>query len=120
MAPFTFTKCNIPVALPLYLLVKVMLIPVQSAALLMIKPSYVTQHFSDLLKKYRLRHIRFHDLRHTFASILIGQDVPLINMSNFLGHSDLSTTANIYAHIDKASKQDSADVITEILNKSKN
>ena len=58
-----------------------------------------------LLKKYGLRHIRFHDLRHTFASILIGQDVPLINVSNFLGHSDLSTTANIYAHLDKASKQ---------------
>lgn len=85
----------------------------------LIKPSYVTQHFSDLLKKYGLRHIRFHDLRHTFASILIGQNVPLINVSNFLGHSDLSTTANIYAHLDKASKQGSADVITEILNKSK-
>lgn len=49
----------------------------------------------------------------------IGQDVPLINVSNFLGHSDLSTTANIYAHLDKASKQGSADVITEILNKAK-
>lgn len=62
----------------------------------LIRPSYVTQHFSDLLKKYGLRHIRFHDLRHTFASILIGQDVPLINVSNFLGHSDLSTTAKIF------------------------
>lgn len=85
----------------------------------LIRPSYVTQHFSDLLKKYGLRHIRFHDLRHTFASILIGQDVPLINVSNFLGHSDLSTTANIYAHLDKASKQTSADIMTGILNKAK-
>lgn len=85
----------------------------------LIKPSYVTQHFSDLLKKYGLRHIRFHDLRHTFASILIGQDVPLINVSNILEHSDLSTTANIYAHLDKASKQGSADIITGILNKAK-
>lgn len=85
----------------------------------LIRPSYVTQHFSDLLKKYGLRHIRFHDLRHTFASILIGQDVPLINVSNFLGHSDISTTANIYAHLDKASKQTSADVITDIFNKAK-
>ena len=82
----------------------------------LIRPSYVTQHFSDLLKKYGLRHICFHDLRHTFASILIGQDVPLINVSNFLGHSDLSTTANIYAHLDKASKQASADIMTDILN----
>lgn len=85
----------------------------------LIRPSYVTQHFSDLLKKYGLRHIRFHDLRHTFASILIGQDVPLINVSNFLGHSDLSTTANIYAHLDKASKQASADIMTDILNMGK-
>ena len=48
------------------------------------------------------------------ASILISHDVPLINVSNFLGHSDISTTANIYAHLDKASKQVSADVIMGI------
>ncbi|UKI19703.1 MAG: tyrosine-type recombinase/integrase [Oscillospiraceae bacterium] len=52
-----------------------------------------------------------HELRHTFASILINQDVPLLNVSTFLGHSDLSTTANIYAHLDKSKKQESADVI---------
>lgn len=79
-----------------------------------IGPSYATRHFSDLLKKFGLRHIRFHDLRHTFASLLIGKNVPLINVSNFLGHSDLSTTANIYAHLDKASKQASADIITDM------
>lgn len=39
--------------------------------------------------------------------------------ANFLGHSDLSTTANIYAHLDKASKQASANIITGILNKAK-
>ena len=80
----------------------------------LIRPSYVTQHFSDLIKKYGLRKIRYHDLRHTMASILISHDVPLINVSNFLGHSDISTTANIYAHLDKASKQASADIITGI------
>lgn len=80
-----------------------------------LRPSYVTDHFRELLEKYGLRHIRFHDLRHTFASLLINQDVPLINVSNFLGHSDLSTTANIYAHLDKASKQASAAVISDIL-----
>lgn len=81
----------------------------------LLRPSYVTDHFRELLEKYGLRHIRFHDLRHTFASLLINQDVPLINVSNFLGHSDLSTTANIYAHLDKASKQASAAVISNIL-----
>lgn len=81
----------------------------------LLRPSYVTDHFRELLEKYGLRHICFHDLRHTFASLLINQDVPLINVSNFLGHSDLSTTANIYAHLDKASKQASAAVISDIL-----
>ena len=72
-----------------------------------------------ILKAIGAEHIRFHDLRHTFASILINQDVPLLNVSTFLGHSDLSTTANIYAHLDKSKKQESADVISSIFNKAK-
>ena len=84
-----------------------------------ISPNRVTQRFADLIRQYGLRKIRFHDLRHTFASILINQDVPLLNVSTFLGHSDLSTTANIYAHLDKSKKQESADVISSIFNKAK-
>ncbi len=82
----------------------------------MIPPSTVTRRFGEILRQYGLRHIRFHDLRHTFASLLISKEVPLINVSNFLGHSDLSTTANIYAHLDKSSKQISADIMGEIIN----
>lgn len=85
----------------------------------LIRPNRVTQWFADLIKQYGLRKIRFHDLRHTFASILINQDVPLLNVSTFLGHSDLSTPANIYAHLDKSKKQESADVISSIFNKAK-
>lgn len=85
----------------------------------LIRPNTLTQRFSDLLQRYNLRKIRFHDLRHTFASILINQDVPLLNVSAFLGHSDLSTTANIYAHLDKSKKQESADIISDIFNKAK-
>lgn len=61
----------------------------------LLSPNYVTRRFKTLLQKHELREIRFHDLRHTFASILISNDVPLINVSNFLGHSDLSTTVDI-------------------------
>ena len=85
----------------------------------LIRPNRVTQRFADLIRQYGLRKIRFHDLRHTFASILINQDVPLLNVSTFLGHSDLSTTENIYAHLDKSKKQESADVISSIFNKAK-
>lgn len=85
----------------------------------LIKPHYVTESFLKLLKAKGMRQIRYHDLRHTFASILINQDVPLLNVLTFLGHSDLSTTANIYAHLDKSKKQESADVISSIFNKAK-
>ena len=81
------------------------------------RPDFVTEHFSYLLEKLGLRHIRFHDLRHTFASLLLGKEVPLINVSNFLGHSTINTTANTYAHLDKAAKQSSADAISDIFRK---
>lgn len=40
----------------------------------LLRPNRVTQRFADLIERYDLRKIRFHDLRHTFASILINQD----------------------------------------------
>lgn len=79
----------------------------------------VSNNFGQPVRHLEMPHIRFHDLRRTFASILINQDVPLLNVSTFLGHSDLSTTANIYAHLDKSKKQESADVISSIFNKAK-
>lgn len=80
----------------------------------LMKPSYLTQRFAVVLEKLGMRHIRFHDLRHTFASILINKQVPLINVSNFLGHSDISTTANIYAHLDSTNKKETANVIATV------
>ena len=82
-------------------------------------PQSAYNRMKTLLKYADLPSIRFHDLRHTFASLLIGKDVPIINVSNFLGHSDISTTANIYAHLDKASKQSSADIISDIFKEDK-
>lgn len=83
----------------------------------LLRPNFVTEHYRYLLDKLGLRRIRFHDLRHTFASVLLNKEVPLINVSNFLGHSTISTTANIYAHLDKSAKQSSADVISDIFRK---
>ena len=85
----------------------------------LLKPSYVTAHFPILLEQLGLRKIRFHDLRHTFASIQLKNEVPLIRVSNFLGHSDTSTTAKIYAHLDRSSKQPSADIISELYQRGK-
>ena len=76
-----------------------------------IKPNYVTCSFSDLLKKYGLRHIRFHDLRHTCASLLLNNGIPMKQIQEWLGHSDFATTANIYAHLECNSKLTSAQAM---------
>ncbi|MBP5631362.1 MAG: site-specific integrase [Clostridia bacterium] len=86
----------------------------------MFTPSYVTNHFACILRNHGMKRIRFHDLRHTFASLLLNNNKPLIEVSNFLGHSDIGTTANIYAHLDKASKQGCADTISEIIDRKEN
>ncbi|MBQ7572630.1 MAG: tyrosine-type recombinase/integrase [Clostridia bacterium] len=54
--------------------------------------------FSDLLEKNGLPHIRFHDLRHIVATLLLGSEVDLKIIQEILGHSTISTTANIYLH----------------------
>lgn len=77
-----------------------------------IKPDYVTRHFPLLLKNSGLRHIRFHDLRHSCASLLLARNVPMKAIQEWLGHSDFSTTANVYAHLDINSKLLSAEAIS--------
>lgn len=77
----------------------------------LIKPGYVTQSFPKLLKANGFRHIRFHDLRHSCASLLLKNGVPMKQIQEWLGHSDFSTTANIYAHLDCSSKLISADAM---------
>ena len=76
------------------------------------RPDYVSEHFKILLNKLGLRHIRFHDLRHSCASLLLAKGIPMKAIQEWLGHSNFSTTANIYAHLDSNSKQLSAQVIT--------
>lgn len=77
----------------------------------LIKPHYVTERFSKLLKINGLRHIRFHDLRHSCASLLLSNGVSMKQIQEWLGHSDFATTANIYAHLDYSAKLSSADAM---------
>lgn len=77
----------------------------------LIKPHYITWGFPKLLEKNGLKHIRFHDLRHSCASLLLKNGVPMKQIQEWLGHSDFSTTANIYAHLDYSSKLLSADAM---------
>lgn len=64
-----------------------------------LKPDYVSRHFAEVLKNNDLPKIRFHDLRHSAATILISMGFTMKEVSEWLGHSDISTTMNIYAHV---------------------
>ena len=81
----------------------------------LIKPDYITQHFPIVLKKNGLRHIRFHDTRHSCASLLYAHGVSMKEIQEWLGHSDISTTMNIYTHLNYQSKIASANAILSIL-----
>ena len=79
------------------------------------QPNYVTQHFKLILRKNHLRNIRFHDLRHTCASLLLKNGVPMKDIQEWLGHSSYNTTANIYAHLDTSSKNTSASKMSNVV-----
>ena len=72
---------------------------------------YLTNAFPKFLESHGLRRMRFHDLRHSCASLLLANGVPLKHIQEWLGHSDFTTTANIYAHLDYKSKITSAQAM---------
>ena len=79
----------------------------------LISPHYLTAAFPKLLDKNELRRIRYHDLRHSCASLLLANGVPMKQIQEWLGHSDFSTTANVYAHLDYNSRLSSADAMAK-------
>lgn len=76
-----------------------------------VKPNYITQHFPLILAKNDMKKIRFHDLRHSCASLLYANGVSMREIQEWLGHSDISTTSNIYTHLDFSTKVASANAI---------
>ena len=81
------------------------------------RPEYVTDHFTLIMKKNKdiLRKITFHGLRHSCASLLLAKGIPMKEIQDWLGHSTYSTTANIYAHLEKDTKNKSANVLSNTL-----
>lgn len=65
-------------------------------------PTFVSHHFARVIKKSNLPYIRFHDLRHTVATLLHNGGFDMKDIQGWLGHSDFSTTANIYSHLDQS------------------
>lgn len=75
------------------------------------KPDYLSQHFKIVINKNGLKDIRFHDLRHSCASLLYANGVDLKAIQEWLGHSTITTTANTYTHFDFSKKVASANAI---------
>ena len=81
----------------------------------LIAPEYVTSRFHYVITKAGLRHLRFHDLRHSCASLLLANDVPMKAIQEWLGHSNYTITANLYSHLEYNAKVVSAETIARVL-----
>lgn len=69
-------------------------------------PSYPSHTLAKVLKKNNLTHIRWHDLRHSCASMLLLKGWQMKEISDWLGHASIQTTSDIYAHLNIEHKRE--------------
>lgn len=81
----------------------------------LITPHSASHRFSNFLKKNSFPHIRLHDLRHSCASLLIAQGVDIKIIQEWLGHSSIATTGNIYGHLQFKQKISTGIVLENLL-----
>ncbi|MCC3868557.1 tyrosine-type recombinase/integrase [Terrisporobacter mayombei] len=80
-----------------------------------VAPDVLSKKFRLFLKDNNLKHIRFHDLRHSHVTLLIDAKVPIKVISERVGHSNINTTLNIYSHALKEMDQEASDKISSTL-----
>lgn len=80
----------------------------------LVNPNTLTCHFKSLLAQNGLPPIRFHELRHSCASLLIACGISMKEIQEWLGHSAISTTADIYSHLNYSSKMNVANTLTNV------
>ncbi|URZ14082.1 site-specific integrase [Clostridium felsineum] len=99
------------------LLISVLVFPIPSFIYDLLKAivSTPSKWFSKFLRKNNLKPITFHQLRHTSASLLINENINIREISKRLGHSNTSTTLNIYSHALKSADKDAADKLNTII-----
>ncbi len=78
-------------------------------------PNYITCEFIKHLKRKSFRHIRFHDLRHSCATLMRHEGIKMEDIQKWLGHSQLATTEKIYAHFEEEQHITSAEIISKKL-----
>ena len=77
-----------------------------------VNPDYITKAFIKFIKANKLKHIRFHDLRHSCATLMRHEGVKLEDIQKWLGHSQISTTEKIYAHFSEDQHKNSTMLIS--------
>lgn len=77
-------------------------------------PDSITDYLTKFSKRYNLPHINAHAFRHTMASLLYFNGVDSVSISKRLGHAQVSTTANIYAHVIEEAEQRNAEILSDI------
>jgi integrase len=78
-------------------------------------PSAVRKILARTLKKAGCKHIRFHDLRHTFATTALANGMDIKTLSAIIGHNSAATTLNIYTHITDEMQRNAAEKIGQSL-----
>lgn len=77
-------------------------------------PRKLPRSFKTVLKKAKIREIKFHSLRHTYATRLFEADVPIKTVQKLMGHTDITTTMNIYTHVMPEQKAKAVEKINEL------
>jgi len=80
-----------------------------------LEPRRLYKEFKELLKQAGLPDIRFHELRHTAASLMLSSGMKLVEVSNQLGHSKVSTTLDVYAHLVPGLGADSVAALEDLV-----
>lgn len=79
------------------------------------EPSKPTQWNNSICKHYHLRHIKVHGFRHTHASLLFEAGAKMEDVKERLGHASIQTTMNIYTHVTKSRKEETAKRFAEYM-----
>lgn len=82
-----------------------------------LEPSNLRRHFRLILTKAKLPNVRFHDLRHTAATLMLSAGIALKVVSDILGHENIATTANIYQHVLPSTMREALTIMDEMINK---
>ena len=79
-------------------------------------PREIIKKLHKLLEQAGVRKCRFHDLRHSFASVLLNEGESMKNIQELLGHSSITTSMDIYGHLSEKAKRSSIEIFAKVVN----